>query len=36
MATVAQAESLTAGAKPLVPEAFKGSMGGKTILNSIH
>ena len=34
--SAAQAEILLPGVKPLVPEAFKGSMDGKIILNFIH
>ena len=33
VATKAQAKSLPPGVKPPVPEAFKGSMDGKTITN---
>ena len=36
MSTAAQAESPLLSVKPPVPEAFKGSMDGKTILNLIH
>ena len=32
MAVEAQAESLSAGVKPPIPKAFKGSMDSKTIL----
>ena len=35
MAAPAQAESLLAGVKSLLPEAFKGSMDGETILSYI-
>ena len=36
MAAASQAETLPLGVKPTVPEAFKGSMDNKTILNFIH
>ena len=36
MAAAAQAESLPPGVKPPVPEAFKGSMDYKIILNFIY
>ena len=36
MAAVSRAESLPAGVKPLIPEALKGSMDCKIILNFIY